>query len=370
MKPDLMQTSWPGSELPRTLPRAEQSRAERSPSRRQAPQLGEKLPERTQPPSHLLFPGNLCGPLSLAMAAMQDLCLLLLLMSPFCASRSIQNLVLEDSEGSGDSEGAPPDPTSARATLSASPTSGSLVVDSVNGTLHSFNILDGIVNFFQTYMLLIVVLGSLLLIILSIVCAAVITQQKHKASAYYPSSFPKKKYVDQNDKAGGAKAFSEVPEKLSDDRQEEPVDSTKQLQADILAAAQNLKSPTKVVMANGKSGPVEDPPVERKEEGPQKTEDVEEGSSKEEEEEEEGEEKSPTETELPPETSATNNLADAETKEEEIPSVVETHPSPLEESKEAPPTEKPAMSASEGEKEQKEELSAPLTLDPTEESKN
>uniref|UniRef100_A0A8C5RDY6 Transmembrane protein 119 n=1 Tax=Laticauda laticaudata TaxID=8630 RepID=A0A8C5RDY6_LATLA len=220
------------------------------------------------------------------MAATQDLCLLLLLMSPFCASRSIQNLVLEDSEGSGDSEGASPSPTSARATLSASPTSESLAVDSVNGTLHSFNLLDGIVNFFQTYMLLILVVGSLLLIFLSIVCAAVITQQKHKASAYYPSSFPKKKYVDQSDKAGGAKAFSEVPEKTSKDSQEEPVDSTKQLQADILAAAQNLKSPTRVV-ANGKSGPVEDPPVEGKEEGPQKAEDVEEGSSKEEDEDEE-----------------------------------------------------------------------------------
>uniref|UniRef100_A0A670ZRZ4 Transmembrane protein 119 n=1 Tax=Pseudonaja textilis TaxID=8673 RepID=A0A670ZRZ4_PSETE len=229
------------------------------------------------------------------MAALQDLCLLLLLMSPFGASRSIQNLVLEDSEGSGDSEGASPSPTSAGATLSASPTSGSLAVDSVNGTLHSFNLLDGIVNFFQTYMLLILVVGSLLLIFLSIVCAAVITQQKHKASAYYPSSFPKKKYVDQSDKAGGAKAFSEVPEKTSKDSQEEPVDSTKQLQADILAAAQNLKSPTRVV-ANGKSGPVEDPPAEGKEEGPQKAGDVEEGSSKEEEEEEEkDEEKPPTE---------------------------------------------------------------------------
>ncbi|ETE71628.1 Transmembrane protein, partial [Ophiophagus hannah] len=299
------------------------------------------------------------------MAAMQDLCLLLLLMSPSCASRSIQNLVLEDSEGSGDSEGASPGPTSARATLSASPTPGSLAVDSVNGTLHSFSLLDGIVNFFQTYMLLILVVGSLLLIFLSIVCAAVITQQKHKASAYYPSSFPKKKYVDQSDKAGGAKAFSEVPEKTSEDSQEEPVDSTKQLQADILAAAQNLKSPTKVVMANGKSGP-----VEGKEEGPQKAEDMEEGSSKEEEEEEE--EKPPTEAELPPETSAPNGLMDAETKEEEVPSVVvETHPSPPEEPKEAPPpTEKSAMPVSEGEKEQKEELSASLTLDPTEESKN
>ncbi|XP_070618656.1 transmembrane protein 119 [Erythrolamprus reginae] len=307
------------------------------------------------------------------MAAVPDLCLLLLLLvSPFCASRSIQNLVLEEGEGSGGSEESPHEPTSARATLSASPTSGSLVVDSVNGTLHSFNLLDGIVNFFQTYMLLILVVGSLLLIFLSIVCAAVITQQKHKASAYYPSSFPKKKYVDQSDKAGGAKSFSEVPEKPTDEGQEEPVDSTKQLQADILAAAQNLKSPTKVVMANGKSGPMEDPPLEGKEEGAQK-EGGEESSSKEEEEEEEekeeGEEKSPTEAELPPEMSAPNNSVAAETKEEEVPSVVEADPPPPEESKEAPPTEESATPVPEG-GELKEEPSSPLTLEPTEESQN
>ncbi|XP_039218579.1 transmembrane protein 119 [Crotalus tigris] len=299
------------------------------------------------------------------MAAMHPLCVLLLLVVPFCASRSIENLALEENEGSGDGEGASPDPSSARVTLSVSPTSGSLVVSSVNGTSHSFNILDGIVDFFQTYMLLIIVVGSLLLIFLSIVCAAVITQQKHKASAYYPSSFPKKKYVDQNDKAGGAKAFSEVPEKISDEDREEPVDSTKQLQADILAAAQNLKSPTKVIVANGRSAPVEDSPVEGKEGGAQKTEGVEGGSSKEEDEEEE---KSPAEADLPPETSAPNNLEDAEAKEE-VPSGVETHPSPPEESKEPPSTENSALPISEGEKE-KEALSIPLTLDPTEESQN
>ncbi|XP_007437494.1 transmembrane protein 119 [Python bivittatus] len=299
------------------------------------------------------------------MAVMQDLCLLVLLMSPLCASRSIEKLVLEDNEGSGDSEGAASVSPSARVTLSTSPTSGSLVVSSVNGTLHSFNILDGIVDFFQTYMLLIIVVGSLILIFLSIVCAAVIVRQKHKASAYYPSSFPKKKYVDQNDKSGGAKAFSEVPEKPSDVNQEEPVDSTKQLQADILAAAQNLKSPTKLVVANGKSTPVEEPPTEGKEEEAQRAEDVEDGSSKGEEVEEE---KSPDEAEVPPETSAPNNLVDAETKED-VPSMVGTNPSPPEEFKESPATENSATCVSESEK---EELGSPLTLDtcPTEDSEN
>ncbi|XP_063171612.1 transmembrane protein 119 [Candoia aspera] len=301
------------------------------------------------------------------MAVRQDLCLLVLLMTPFCTSRSIEKLVLEDSEGSGDTEAASSVPPSARVTLSASPTSGGLVASSVNGTLHSFNILDGIVDFFQTYMLLIIVVGSLILIFLSIVCAAVIVRQKHKASAYYPSSFPKRKYVDQNDKSGGAKAFSEVPEKPADVNQEEPVDSIKQLQADILAAAQNLRSPTKAIVANGKSAPIEDPPAEGKEEEAQRAEDVEDGSSKEEEEEEE--EKSPDEAELPPETSAPNNLVDAKAKEEDVPSVVGTDPSPPEESKESPATENLAMHVSESEKEM---LGVPLTLDtcPTEDSEN
>ncbi|KAM6423026.1 transmembrane protein 119 isoform 1-T1 [Liasis olivaceus] len=307
---------------------------------------------------------NLCGLLSPVMAAMQDLCLLVLLMSPLCASRSIEKLVLEDNEGSGDSEGAASASPSARVTLSASPTSGSLVVSSVNGTLHSFNILDGIVDFFQTYMLLIIVVGALILIFLSIVCAAVIVRQKHKASAYYPSSFPKKKYVDQNDKSGGAKSFSEVPEKPSDANQEEPADCTKQLQADILAAAQTLKSPSKRVVANGKSAPVEEPPTEGREEGARRA-DVEDGSSKGGEVEEE---KSPDEAEVPPETSAPNNLVDAETKED-VPSMVGTNPSPPEESKESPATENSATCVSESEK---EELGSPLTLDtcPTEGSEN
>ncbi|XP_009958538.1 PREDICTED: transmembrane protein 119, partial [Leptosomus discolor] len=93
---------------------------------------------------------------------------------------------------------------------------------------------------------------------------AVIVRQKHKASAYYPSSFPKKKYVDQRDKVGGTRAFSEVPEKAPDPGAEEPLDCSQQLQADILAAAQNLKSPLKAPLANGGRGE-QKPPAEEEE---------------------------------------------------------------------------------------------------------
>uniref|UniRef100_A0A8C0BBH6 Transmembrane protein 119 n=1 Tax=Buteo japonicus TaxID=224669 RepID=A0A8C0BBH6_9AVES len=125
--------------------------------------------------------------------------------------------------------------------------------------------LDGLVDFFKEYMLLVVVVGSLAFVLLFIICAAVIVRQKHKASAYYPSSFPKKKYVDQRDKAGGARAFSEVPEKAPDPSAEEPLDCSRQLQADILAAAQNLKSPPKAPLANG-TREEQKPPAEEEEE--------------------------------------------------------------------------------------------------------
>lgn len=64
-------------------------------------------------------------------------------------------------------------------------------------------------------------------------------------------------YVDQRDKSGGAKLFNEVPEKAAPELQAELLDSHKELQAAIMKAAKNLRTPTKPVAdAAGGGGPV------------------------------------------------------------------------------------------------------------------
>uniref|UniRef100_A0A8C3FH15 Transmembrane protein 119 n=1 Tax=Chrysemys picta bellii TaxID=8478 RepID=A0A8C3FH15_CHRPI len=258
------------------------------------------------------------------MAAPATVCVLLMLMAPLCITRStrIHATVLDDNSGSGDNPGASI-PSSASVNLGVNP----------------------------TYMLLIIVVGSLVFVLLFIVCAAVIVRQKHKASAYYPSSFPKKKYVDQNDRSGGAKAFSEVPEKAPETHPEEPVDSSKQLQADILAAAQNLKSPAKVCMANGDGTKIEDKPPKEEEEGTKVEDDklTAECVSK--------EQAAPQEKAEPAkETPAPNCTAETEAKGEEPPSIEEVqhveqaNESSPEELKECPGAADPVMQTPEGEK--------------------
>ncbi|NXG55177.1 TM119 protein, partial [Hemiprocne comata] len=180
--------------------------------------------------------------------AMGTWLLMLVLVAPARSAAPRHVAVLPDDGGSGDGEEGSAVPPIRRVTPGTGPTVGDAVGTTVTNSSAPGGMLDGLVDFFKEYMLLVVVVGSLAFVLLFIICAAVIVRQKHKASAYYPSSFPKKKYVDQRDKVGGGRAFTEVPEKAPDPGAEETLNCNQQLKADILAAAQNLKSPPK---ANG-----------------------------------------------------------------------------------------------------------------------
>ncbi|VTJ74100.1 transmembrane protein 119 [Marmota monax] len=189
------------------------------------------------------------------------LCLLLLLrpVPAVAHSVSLSAAFLEDVAGSGEAEGSsasspslPPPPAPAPGATSAAgprPTAR-------GARPPPASLLEGIADFLRQYAMLLAVVGSLAFLLLFIVCAALITRQRHKATAYYPSSFPRRKYVDQSDRAGGPRAFSEVPDRAPDGRPEEALDSSQQLRADILAATQNLKSPARAAPGSGEgAGP-------------------------------------------------------------------------------------------------------------------
>ncbi|XP_030598287.1 transmembrane protein 119b [Archocentrus centrarchus] len=126
---------------------------------------------------------------------------------------------------------------------------------SVNTAHEKNDFLNQLVNFLQENMLLILVAATLILLIFLIICGAVFMSHRRKVNAYYPSSFPSKMYVDHRDKTGGTKPFNEVQEKAAPGQESEPVDSHKQLQADIMRAAKSLRTPNKSVDTAERSDP-------------------------------------------------------------------------------------------------------------------
>ncbi|XP_068191653.1 transmembrane protein 119b [Antennarius striatus] len=117
------------------------------------------------------------------------------------------------------------------------------------GPTHVETGLSQVLNFLEENVFLILVCGFLLLFGFLVICGAIFMSRRRRVNAYYPSSFPSKMYVDHRDKTGEATPFKELPEKPVPEQQHEPVDSHKQLQADIMRAAKSLRTPNKSVDA-------------------------------------------------------------------------------------------------------------------------
>ncbi|XP_014913627.1 transmembrane protein 119b isoform X1 [Poecilia latipinna] len=117
-------------------------------------------------------------------------------------------------------------------------------------------------RFLEENMLLILVSSTLIFLTLLITCGAFFMSRRLKVNSYHPCSFPSKMYVDHQDKTGGTKPFNEVQAKAVPELEMEPVDSNKQLQAEILRAASSLRTPSKCPQAAESSETAADPSPE------------------------------------------------------------------------------------------------------------
>lgn len=171
----------------------------------------------------------------------------------FCLSSSLATppLFYGFLEGSTDEE----DLSNLNSSLPTSNLSSVYQTTPVDTTQEDTDFLRELVGFLEENKLLILVAGTLLLLVFLIICGAIFMSRRRKVNAYYPSSFPSKMYVDQRDKTGGTKPFNEIQEKAAPEQESEPVDSHKQLQADIMRAAKSLRTPNKSADAAERSDP-------------------------------------------------------------------------------------------------------------------
>ncbi|XP_034751347.1 transmembrane protein 119b [Etheostoma cragini] len=172
---------------------------------------------------------------------------LICLCAVFCISSILATPLLfySSQEGSTDEE----ELSNFTSSLPTSNVSSEYQTTPVGPTHVETDFLNQVVDFLEDNMLLILVAGSLILLLFLIICGSIIMSRRRKVNAYYPSSYPSNMYVDHRDKTGGAKLFNEVPEKHAPEQGCEPVDSHKQLQADIMRATKRLRTPNKCVEA-------------------------------------------------------------------------------------------------------------------------
>ncbi|XP_018604514.1 transmembrane protein 119-like [Scleropages formosus] len=107
-----------------------------------------------------------------------------------------------------------------------------------------------VVDFLRENLLLIIVVSSLVIVLIFIVCCASVMSHKRKLTAYYPSSFPTKKYVDQKDKSGGARTFSDVHGKPPNSQQPEAGDPSRPFQTADQVVTKNLRTPSKALVGD------------------------------------------------------------------------------------------------------------------------
>ncbi|RVE65796.1 hypothetical protein OJAV_G00119950 [Oryzias javanicus] len=117
------------------------------------------------------------------------------------------------------------------------------------------DVLRDMLDFLERNVLLILVITALVLLVFLIICGALLMSHRRKVNSYYPASFPSKMYVDDRDKTGGARSFNEVQGKAASEHESTPVDSHKQLQADIMRAAKSLRAASKSTDATEKGEP-------------------------------------------------------------------------------------------------------------------
>uniref|UniRef100_A0A3P9H6Y7 Transmembrane protein 119b n=1 Tax=Oryzias latipes TaxID=8090 RepID=A0A3P9H6Y7_ORYLA len=112
--------------------------------------------------------------------------------------------------------------------------------------------LKDLVDFLEKNVLLILVITALVLLVFLMICGVLLMSHWRKVNSYYPASFPSKMYVDERDKTGGARSFNEVQGKAACEHESLPVDSHRQLQADIMRAAKSLRAASKSTDATEK----------------------------------------------------------------------------------------------------------------------